>query len=166
MLGWSEFLSIGAFCISVGAFCISALSLWLTWQRDRKARRATYPLIEVHVFPFEGTIHSVLLNITNQRDHHIYLRKFEVMRPRGAAFVEHEDRDFEPPIIFKERRARIRHYTTYLSERGKHGSQCSVKIFLDGGKRRLRTVVFGIEFDLFDFGYNQRKRFWITSSLR
>jgi len=58
MLGWPEFLSVGAL--------VALASLWLTWRRDRKAERATYPLIEIYVAPYaiESTVHAMLLNIT------------------------------------------------------------------------------------------------------
>jgi hypothetical protein len=93
-----------AFALSVAAICISALSLCLTWRRDRRSERAGYPLVELHVMPFpiEPGVHAVMLAVTNREEHHVYLKNFRVLRPRGAAFVEHreESNNTERPTIF------------------------------------------------------------------
>ena len=161
MWGWIELHASGvALAVSIGALCISFASLWLTWQRDRSTTLATYPLIELFVapYPIEPGIQAVLLNITNRRNHHMYVNSFAVSRPGGAAFVQHQNKpgNHEPPNIFRDQRERVDALHVYLSERGHPGSQWSRVRYVDIGPRRgAVTVRFRIEFDFVD----TRKRF-------
>lgn len=92
----------------------------------------------------------------NRRDHHIYLKTIAALRPKDAAFVEHEDSrgDIEPPTIFIDRRARVQDWTVYIAARGNPGSHWGKKAYLDVRTHRPGAVVFLLEFDLVD----RRKR--------
>jgi hypothetical protein len=155
MWGWIDLHAAGAaLAVSVAALCVSALSLWLTWRRDRRSENATNPLVEIHVapYPIEPGVHAVTLAVTNQRDHHIYLRNYTVERPRSAAFVAHHERSqIEPPTIFRDKRSRIGIKTVCLTARGTPGAQWSNIRYLDiGSSITTATVRFRVEFDVID----------------
>jgi hypothetical protein len=142
-----------ALLVSVVALFISALSLWLTWRRDRRIQQANYPLVELHVAssPIEPGIHSVLLVVTNRMEQHIYLKNFRVLRPMGAAFVEHREvSEIEPPTIFRNQRDRIGVQRVCLTGRGTAGAHWGHTRYLDVGSSRKRaiTVRFKVDFDL------------------
>jgi hypothetical protein len=145
-----------AFALSVAAICISALSLCLTWRRDRRSERAGYPLVELHVMPFpiEPGVHAVMLAVTNRQEHHVYLKNFRVLQPRGAAFVGHREElnNTEPPTIFRDQRSRIGVKYVCLFERGTPGAHWGQTRYLDVGSSRGRaiTIRFKLEFDFVD----------------
>jgi hypothetical protein len=154
-MAWVD-LPRAAFALSVAAICISALSLCLTWRRDRRSERAGYPLVELHVMPFpiEPGVHAVMLAVTNREDHHVYLKNFRVLRPRGAAFVGHreESNNTERPTIFRDQRSRIGVKYVCLFERGTPGAHWGQTRYLDVGSSRGRaiTIRFKLEFDFVD----------------
>ncbi len=154
MWAWLETHSlVVSLILSMAAFCVSGFSLWLTWRRDKQSERATYPLVELHVAPnaIEPGIHSVLLTVTNRREHHMHVLNYAVRRPRTAAFVRLEDHGHEPPIIHRDQRDRVGTERVYLSERGKPGARWGIVRYLDiGSEGKAVTILFNLEFDFVD----------------
>jgi hypothetical protein len=155
IMAWVD-LPRAAFALSVAAICISALSLCLTWRRDRRSERAGYSLVELHVMPFpiEPGVHAVMLAVTNREEHRVYLKNFRVLRPRGAAFVGHREdsNNTDRPTIFRDQRSRIRVKYVCLFERGTPGAHWGQTRYLDVGsiRRRAITIRFKLEFDFVD----------------
>jgi hypothetical protein len=81
----------------------------------------------------------------------MYILNYAVRRPREAAFVRHEDRGHQPPIIYRDQRSRIGVERVCLTEHGTTGARWGNVGYLDiGPGRKAITIVLDLEFDFID----------------
>jgi hypothetical protein len=81
----SEVLSALAFVVS---FLSLIFTVWSHWLRDRKARRASYPVIDAQITPHRNRIYKLRLTVRNLRRHEIAVREVALRTPRALRALE------------------------------------------------------------------------------